>query len=113
MPLTTSRVLETNKKKRHVEFNRDLPLKTLTSTSCSQGCGDLPQTHQTARIQAHQTEEKHTRSHPGGQGDNYLRAGVKLTMVQPLLNFGGCQTPGTTGTEALGLTRDAELQTFR
>ena len=33
MPLTTSRVLEANKKKRHVEFNRDLPLKTLISTS--------------------------------------------------------------------------------
>ena len=42
MPLMTSRVLEANKKKRHVEFNRDLPLKTLISTSMFPRLRGLP-----------------------------------------------------------------------
>lgn len=68
MPLATSRVLETNKKKSHVLFNRDLPLKRLLSEPlCSQGWEDLPQTHQTTRTQAHRTEEKHIRNYPGAQ----------------------------------------------
>jgi len=64
-------------------------MKTLTRTLCSQGWEDLQQTHQTTRTQAHQTEEKHTRSHPGSQGDNHLRVGMQIMMVPTALELWG------------------------